>query len=100
MDRETADEIKRNLTVFGEGLRTEIQDLRTEFQELRTENRTVRRHFDVVGEGLRAEIRIVAEGLQGLREETATEFKAVRDEISETRAMIRLSFADLDRRIR
>ena len=86
MDRETAEEIRRNLNVFGEELRTEI--------------RTVRRHFDVVGEGLRAEIRIVAEGLQGLREQTTTEFKAVRDEISETQAMIRLSFADLDRRIR
>jgi CYTH domain-containing protein len=60
----------------------------------------INRHFNVVGEGLRAEIRTVAEGLQGLREVTTAEFKAVRDEIAETQAMIRLSFGELDRRIR
>ena len=78
MDRETADEISRRFNVVGEELRTEI--------------RTVRRHFDVVGEELRSQIRIVAEGLQGLREVTTAEFKSVRDEISETQSMIRLSF--------
>jgi hypothetical protein len=93
MDRETADEISRRFTVFGEGLRTE-------FQGLRTEMRTVRRHFDVVGEELRGQIRLVAEGLQGLREVTTAEFKSVRDEIAETQSMIRLSFTELDRRIR
>lgn len=60
----------------------------------------IRRHFNVVGEELRTEIRTVAEGLQGLREVTTAEFKAVRDEIAETQAMIRLSFGELDRRIR
>ncbi len=90
MDRETADEVGRSLNAFGEELRA----------ELRAEMNTVKRHFDVVGEGLRAEIRLLAEGLQGLREETTAEFKSVRDGISETRTMIRLSFADLDRRIR
>ena len=58
------------------------------------------RHFDVVGEQLRTEIRTVAEGLQGFREVTTAEFKAVRGEIAETQAMIRLSFGELDRRIR
>lgn len=86
MDRETAEEIRRHLNVVGDELRTEI--------------RTVRRHFDVVGEGLRTEIRTVAEGLVGLREVTTAEFKAVRNEIAETQAMIRLSFGELDRRIR
>ena len=62
--------------------------------------RTVRRRFDVVGEELRGQIRTVAEGLQGLREVTTTEFKAIRDEIAESQAMIRLSFGELDRRIR
>ncbi len=60
----------------------------------------IKRHFNVVAEGLRAEIRLVAEGLQGFREEAAGEFRAVRGELSEMRAMVRLSFGDLDRRIR
>ena len=60
----------------------------------------IRRHFNVVGESLRTEIRVVAEGLVRLRETTSGELKAVRDEIADTRAMLRLSFADLERRIR
>lgn len=60
----------------------------------------IKRHFNVVGEGLRSEIRIVAEGLQSFHDEMTAEFKAVREEISETQAMIRLSFGQLDRRIR
>jgi hypothetical protein len=60
----------------------------------------IRRHFNVVGESLRTEIRAVAEGLEGLRETTTSEFRAVREEIADTRAMLRLSFADLERRIR
>lgn len=60
----------------------------------------IRRHFNVVGESLRTEIRAVAEGLGGLRETTTVEFRAVRDEIADTRAMLRLAFADLERRIR
>lgn len=51
----------------------------------------IKRHFDVVAEGLRSEIRIVADGLQGLHDEMTAEFKAVREEISETQAMIRLA---------
>ena len=53
-----------------------------------------------MGESLRTEIRTVAEGLVRLRETTSAELKAVRDEIADTRAMLRLSFADLERRIR
>ncbi len=60
----------------------------------------IKRHFNVVAEGLRSEIRVVAEAVQGLREETTREFKAVREEIAETQAMIRLSFGQLDQRIR
>jgi CYTH domain-containing protein len=60
----------------------------------------IRRHFDVVGESLQTEIRAVVEGLEGLRESTTAEFRSVRDEIADTRAMLTLSFADLERRIR
>lgn len=60
----------------------------------------IRRHFDVVGESLRTEIRAVAEGLESLMEMTTSEFRAVRKEIADTRAMLRLSFAGLERRLR
>jgi hypothetical protein len=60
----------------------------------------IRRHFNVVGESLRTEIRAVAEGLVGLRETTSAELRAVRDEIADTRRMLRpfFAFADLERR--
>ncbi len=60
----------------------------------------IKRHFNVVAESLRSEIRIVAEGLTGFRQEATSEFKLVREEIAETGAMIRLSFGELDRRMR
>jgi len=53
----------------------------------------IKRHFNVVAEGLRSEIRTVAEGLQGLRDEMSGEFRAVREEINEVKAMLRLSSA-------
>jgi len=60
----------------------------------------IKRHFGVVAESLRSDIRQIAEGhatirheLQGLRDE-------FRDEFKEMRALIRLSFSQLDQRIR
>jgi hypothetical protein len=122
MDHETVDEIKRHFNEVADGLRSENADLKQHFNlfaeelrsenadlrrdfnalavELRLENADLKRHFNVVAEGLRSEIRIVAEGLQGFREETAGEFRAVRGEISEVGALMRLSFGDLDRRLR
>ncbi len=59
----------------------------------------IKRHFNIVAEGLRTEIRTVAEGLQSLNDRMTAEFRAVREEIAETQAMIRISFGQLDRRI-
>jgi hypothetical protein len=60
----------------------------------------VKRHFNVVAEALRSEIRQVAEGVEGVRFDL-TAFKAeVKQEFEETRAMIRLSYTELDRRLR
>jgi len=59
-----------------------------------------RRYFDVVAEDLRGDIRLVAEGvvtvdakLERFRGEVAHEF-------AETRSMIKLSYSELDRRLR
>lgn len=59
----------------------------------------IKRHFGVIAESLRSEIRQIAKGhatirheLQGLRDD-------VRDEFKEMRALMRLSFSQLDQRI-
>jgi len=60
----------------------------------------VKRHFNVVAEALRSEIRLLAEGVEGVRVDL-TAFKGeVKQEFEETRAMIRLSYSELDRRLR
>jgi hypothetical protein len=123
MDSETADEIKRHFEVVAEGfhqslrdglnelrteLRTEIGGLRTELRaeigglrtELRAEIQDVKRHSDVIAASLRGEIRLVAEGVAGLDEKFTPEFRNVREEIGEVKTLLRLSYADLDRRLR
>ena len=60
----------------------------------------IKRHFNVSTKALRSEFRAVAEavGVQG--EELRREFAGVRSEIEEVKAMIRLSYAGIDRRFR
>jgi uncharacterized coiled-coil DUF342 family protein len=103
MDSETAEEIKRHVTEGLQELGTEIRDVRQHSdviaEELRTEIQDVKRHSDVIAESLRGEIRTVAEGVVGLREEFSLEFKRVHEEFGEVRALIRVSYGDLDRRV-
>ena len=101
MDSEATQEIKRHFDVVAESLRAEVRDLR---QELRAGIQDVRRHSDVIAESLRSEIRIVAEGVTGLDEKFTPEFRNVREEfreaIGEVKSLLRLSYGDLDRRVR
>ncbi len=60
----------------------------------------IKRHFNVVAESLRKEIRAVAEGQVATNERLDRIEASIAEESSETRAMIRLSFGELDRRIR
>jgi hypothetical protein len=60
----------------------------------------LKRHFGVVVEQVRSEVRLVAEGVSAGRAETAAFREEVRTEFEEVRAMIRLSYAELDRRLR
>jgi hypothetical protein len=64
----------------------------------------IKRHFGVVAEELRGEIRLVAVSVAALSEETSKQFAAVRselrEEIGEVNAMIRLSYRELDGRLR
>jgi hypothetical protein len=77
------------------------------------EREEIKRHFDVVAEGLRSDIRTVGEGVAMNTERLDRldgDFRAFRDEMygfrdetrqnfSELRSMIKLSYAELDRRI-
>ena len=100
MDSETAEAFER----LSHDVRDGLQELRTEIQgvkqELRTEIQNVKRHSDVIAESLRGEIRLVAEGVAGLDEKFTPEFRNVREEIGEVKTLLRLSYSDLDRRIK
>ena len=60
----------------------------------------IKRHFGVVAEALRSDIRQVAEGHSGIRHELQEMRDEFRDEFKEMRALMRLSFSQLDQRIR
>lgn len=67
----------------------------------------IKRHVSVVAEDLRSEVRTVAEGvvaanerLDRLESQIETIESRLEREFIETRAMIRLSFGELDRRLR
>jgi len=60
----------------------------------------IKRHFNVVAEGLRSEISTVAEGLTATNEKIDRLEARITEELTEIKAMIRLSFGELDRRMR
>ncbi|MBH0178524.1 MAG: hypothetical protein HP491_11825 [Nitrospira sp.] len=60
----------------------------------------IKRHFGVVTEALRSDIRQIAEGHSGIRRELQEMRDEFRDEFKEMRALMRLSFSQLDQRIR
>ncbi len=90
MDSAEVTEIKRHFDAAAEGFRVEVAE--------------VKRHFSVIGESLRSEIRQVAEGLAAVDAQIDREIGTLRQEMheqfEETRAMIKLSYSELDRRIR
>lgn len=60
----------------------------------------IKRHFGVVAEALRSDIRQVAEGHSSIRRELQEIRDEFRDEFREMRALMRLSFSQLDQRTR
>lgn len=66
----------------------------------RDEMEEIKRYFSVVAEGLRGEIRQVSEGVVNLDEKLERFRREVAEEFGEVKSMIRLSYAELDRRIR
>ncbi len=60
----------------------------------------IKRHFSVVAEDLRSDVRAVAEAVSAHRAEFHREIAGVRTELDEVKGMIRLSYAEIDRRVR
>ena len=63
----------------------------------------LKRHFDIVAESLESKIQLVAEGVVNVDQKLDRRFDALKQEIEkeseETRALIRLSYTELDRRL-
>ena len=71
--------------------------IRQHFDDKTAETRL---HFDIVAEGIRGDVQLLAEGLAMHSESVDRRFAEVKEEFVEVRAMIRLSYAELDRRLR
>ena len=59
----------------------------------------VKKHFDVVAESLEGKIQLVAEGVLNVNEKLDRLKDEMHRESEETRALIKLSYAELDRRL-
>ena len=59
----------------------------------------IKRYFGVVAESFRSDIRQMAEGHAVIRHELQSQREEMRGEFNETRALMRLSFSQLDQRI-
>ena len=96
MARDEMDEIKRHFD-------SATAETRRQFAESTAETT---RHFDVAAEGLTAQIRLIAEGHGLLADQLhavkgdVQEFRAeTRHEFTELRAMMKLSYAELEGRV-
>jgi SMC interacting uncharacterized protein involved in chromosome segregation len=59
----------------------------------------IKRHFGIVAEGLDLHIQAVAEGQSGLQRQIEQFRRETNREFEETRALIRLSYVELERRM-
>jgi len=107
MADDRADEIMRHFDVVAERLESQIRVVAEGHSFLVNKLEAVDQHItDVRGE-LHSEIQVLADGQGLLRDETktfrtevASSFREVRQETGEIKAAIRLSYAEIDRRIR
>ena len=65
----------------------------------REEMEEIKRQFGVVAESLRSDIRQIAEGHDVIRHELQGQREELREEFKETKALVRVSFTQLDQRI-
>ncbi len=76
-----------------------FEGLQTELRAVADRGEEIKRSLGVVSESLRTDIRTVAEGLIGTNERLDRFESRVYEEFGELKAMLRLSFAELDRRL-
>ncbi len=88
-----------NLQKSFEGLAAKQDNLETRFGGLETRQDDLHRYFGVIAEGLRSDIRQVAEGVGSVSERLERFQIETTREFSEVRAMVRLSYSELDRRL-
>lgn len=80
-------------------IKQQFDGLRTEIRSVADQGEQIKRSLGVLSESLRTDIRMVAEGFI-LTNERLDRFESrVYEEFGELKAMMRLSFADLDRRL-
>jgi chromosome segregation ATPase len=96
MDQGVAEQILQKIAE----IREEGKETRQDIAEIRQNGEEIRRHFDGVAEGLRGDIRQVAEGLATVNDRLDGFRAEVKEEFVEVRAMIKLSYSELDRRLR
>jgi len=107
MTRDEMDEIKRHFESATAETKRHFDESSAEIRRAFAESAAeTKRHFEVVAEGLTAQIRLVAEGhgllAEGLRavKEDVHEFRGEsRHEFTELRAMMKLSYAELEGRV-
>jgi hypothetical protein len=73
------------------------RDLKTLIEQTAAETR---RHFDVVADGLVQKIELVAEGVASVDRRFDRLERRIETEFEELRSMIRLSYTEIDRRLR
>jgi chromosome segregation ATPase len=83
-----------------DSLQKSFVGLETKFEGLETKQDELHRYFGVIAEGLRSDIRQVAEGVNSVSERLDRYQAETAKEFAESRAMIRLSYSELDRRLR
>jgi hypothetical protein len=85
----------------GKTCRCNFEEIRLYKRPMNTEQvEEIKRHFGVVADSLRSDIRQIAEGHATIRHELHDLRGEFRDEFKEMRALIRLSFSQLDQRLR
>jgi chromosome segregation ATPase len=89
-------EVREGLT----GVRGEVAGVRGQVAEVRGQVAEVRRHSDVIAEDLRSKIQLVAESVAAVAAGQQELRKERKEDRAELQAMLRLSYADLDRRLR
>jgi type I site-specific restriction-modification system R (restriction) subunit len=94
---ETSAETRQQLTEVATSLRQENVETRNRVDTVAAD---LRRHFDVTAEDFRHQVQLVAEGVDNVNERVDRLAHDMKHEFAESRAMVQISYSDLDRRLR